>query len=101
MTSTNLNPELLVNDAHGIYVIQAFCQAYAKYITNMDEVKEDFDTCLLGPDEEFYHEAWEGLLNNVKLTNDKGESFTIGNLGEGGDLWAIPEGYDYDSENEF
>jgi hypothetical protein len=88
-------PELLVNDAHGIYVMQSFCKAYEKYITNMDEVKEDFDICLEGPDNEEYLEAWQMLEQNVKLTNDAGQMFTIGNLGESGDLWAIPENYQY------
>lgn len=94
-TATKKEPELLVNDHHGIYVMQTFCQLYAPYITNMEEVKEDFETCLKGPDDEFYHESWENLLNNVEFTNDNKEKYTIGNLGEGGDLWAIPEGYEF------
>jgi hypothetical protein len=88
-------PELLVNDSHGIYVMQSFCKVYAAYITNMDEVKEDFDICVEGPDNEDYYDAWDSLLNNVKFTNDAGEPYYMGNLGEGGDLWAIPEGYEY------
>jgi hypothetical protein len=92
---TTLEPELLVSDAHGIYVIQSFCKAYQSYITNMDEVKEDFAICLEGPEHPEYLEAWQMLEQNVKLTNDKAESFTIGYLGESGDLWAIPEGYEY------
>lgn len=88
-------PELLVDDHNGIYVIQVFCKAYSKYITNMEEVKEDFEICLQGPDHEFYCEAWDNLLNKVEFTNDYGEKYTIGNLGESGDLWAIPEGYEY------
>ena len=100
-TQTKINePELLVNDAAGIYVIQEFCKRYAAYITNMDKVKEDFDICLDGPDNEFYCEAWADLIDNVEFTNDRGEKYTIGNLGEGGDLWAIPEGYEY-PEDEF
>jgi hypothetical protein len=91
-------PELLVDDHHGIYVMQVFCKSYAAYITNMEEVKEDFQTCLNGPDDEFYHDAWSNLLDNVKFTNDRGEKYTIGNLGESGDLWAIPDGYEYPDE---
>jgi phage terminase small subunit len=88
-------PELLVSDHHGIYIAQMFCKAYSAYITNMAEVKEDFDTCLDGPDNEFYWESWENLINNVQFTNDKGEKYTIGNIGESGDLWAIPDGYEW------
>lgn len=88
-------PELLVNSAHGVYIAQIFCEKYSTYITNMNKVKENFDTCLLGPDNEFYFEAWEILLNNVEFTNDRKEKCTIGNITDDGDLWAIPEGYEY------
>jgi hypothetical protein len=98
MNTTTKNPELLVDSHHGIYTAQLFCKWYAPYITNMEEVKEDFDICILGPDNEFYWESWENLINNIEFTNDKGEKFTIGNLGEECDLWAIPEGYDFEEE---
>lgn len=88
-------PELLVNDHHGIYIAQIFCQQYRPYITNFEQVKEDFEICLQGPDHESYLDAWCDLLDTVEFTNDKGEKYTVGNLGEGGDLWAIPEGYEY------
>lgn len=95
MTQIQNEPELLVNDANGIYIAQVFCQTYAAYITNMDKVKADFDTCILGPDNDEYWDAWADLMDNVEFTNDKGEKYTIGNWGEGGDLWAFPEGYEF------
>lgn len=94
-TRTTKEPELLVDDHHGIYIAQIFCQTYRAYITNMEEVEEDFNICLSGPDNADYWEAWDSLINNVNFTNDKGEKYTIGNLFESGDLWAIPEGYEW------
>jgi tRNA isopentenyl-2-thiomethyl-A-37 hydroxylase MiaE len=94
-TIKTLEPELLVDSHHGIYIAQSFCQRYAAYITNMDKVKADFDICLLGPDNDEYWDAWADLMDNVEFTNDHGEKFTVGNLGEEGDLWAIPEGYEF------
>ena len=94
-TQTTKEPELLVNDHRGIYIPQYFCQTYRAYITNMEEVKEDFNICLSGPDNADYWDAWDNLINNVNFTNDKGEKYTIGNLYESGDLWAIPEGYEW------
>lgn len=88
-------PELLVDDHHGIYIAQIFCESYSAYITNMSEVKEDFDICLQGPDHEEYWDAWDNLIDNVQFTNDRNEKYTICNLEESGDLWAIPEGYEY------
>lgn len=97
-TVTNKEPELLVNDAHGIYIAQLFCKQYLPYITNAEELKEDIDICIDGPDNEYYWEAWDTLLNRIELTNDNKEKFSIGNLYESGDLWAIPEGYEYPEE---
>lgn len=94
-TKIKNEPELLVNDHHGIYIAQIFCQSYSAYITNMSEVREDFDICLQGPDHEEYWDAWDDLINNVQFTNDRGEKYTIGNLPESGDLWAIPENFDW------
>ena len=95
MNTQTKNPELLVNDHHGIYIAQVFCKTYPAYITNMDEVKEDFAICLEGPDHPEYWEAWEELMDKVQFTDDKGGKFTLGNLGESGDLWAIPENFDF------
>lgn len=39
-------------------------------------------------------EAWDTLLDSVILENKEGDIFSIGYLGESGDLWAIPEGYE-------
>jgi hypothetical protein len=95
MATIITEPELLVSDAHGVYIMQSFCRAYEKYILNKEKLKEDIAICLEGPEHEHYNDSWANLLDNVELTNDNGDRFTIGNLGEGGDLWAIPEGYEY------
>jgi len=90
-----LDPELLVNDAHGIYIGKLFCEWYGHLISNKDKLQDDIDICLEGPDHEEYIEAWVNVTDNAELINDKGEKFTVGNLGESGDLWAIPENYEY------
>jgi len=97
-TTTINEPELLVNDAHGIYIGKLFCEWYGHLITNKDKLQEDINICLEGPDNEEYIEAWVNVIDNAELCNDKGERFTVGNLGESGDLWAIPEGYEYPEE---
>ena len=94
-------PELLVCDNRGIYIPQLFCQNYASYITNLEEVKEDFDTVLLGPDNEDYFDAWDSLLNRMKFTNDYGQMFEVGYLEDSGDLWAIPEGYTGEEDSSY
>lgn len=95
MKNKTASPELLIDSNRGIYIAQSFCEIYAPYITNMDRVKDDFNICLQGPDHEEYWEAWADLMDNVIITNDNKEVFTVGNLGEDGDLWAIPENYEF------
>jgi hypothetical protein len=97
-TTQNNNPELLINDAHGIYIGKLFCEWYGHLITNKDKLQEDIDICLSGPDHEDYIDAWVNVIDNAEIVTDKGEKFTVGNLGESGDLWAIPEGYEYPEE---
>lgn len=98
MTTVKQEPELLIDANRGIYIPQLFCKAYGKYITNMEEIKDSFADCLEGPDNEEYWDSWEWVLNTVKLTNDRGEKLIIGNLGDNGDLWAIPENYEFNND---
>ena len=87
--------ELLVDDHNGIYTPQVFCQKYLNYIVNKEQLKDDIDICLRGADDNDYWDAWDNLLNNIEFTNDNGEKYTVGYLEDSGDLWAIPEGYEY------
>jgi len=96
MNENKKEPELLVLDSHGIYIPKLFCQAYRTYITNMDKVKDEFDICAQGPDHDEYWEAWDDLMRDVELTNDEGIKMTIGYLPECSDLWAFPEGYEFE-----
>jgi hypothetical protein len=54
----------------------------------------DFDNSdeLNNPENAFYWETWEDVLNNAyKIDPDTGVKYT---LYQKDDLWAIPEGYD-------
>ena len=88
-------PQLLVNDANGIYIAQVFCERYADSIKNKEELQDDINTCLEGPENEEYWDAWVDVMDNAVLIADNGQEMNVGNIGEGGDLWAIPEGYEY------
>lgn len=81
------NSSLLVIDAHGVYIPQLFAQSYAKYITNMLDIQEDYNILLLGPDNEYYWGAWDVVESNAKLLDDYNRECV---LLLNGDLWAIP-----------
>lgn len=89
-------PELLVNDAHSIYIPQLFVKAYRNYIVDADKIAEELNILENGPDSEDYWETLDDLLmNGLKITNDFGQVFHVDYLPESSDLWAIPEGYEY------
>lgn len=62
-------PELIVDCAHGIYIGQLFCQRFKDAIVNKDELQEDIDICLIGPDHEDYIEAWVNVTDNAQIVN--------------------------------
>ena len=62
--------ECVVSDSWGIYVPQHFCQKYdldwaPSEIKN--KLKEDWQICLNGPEEEWYWDAWQEVLDNYKI----------------------------------
>ena len=62
--------ECVVNGAHGRYVPQVFCEKYdldwaPSEIKNM--LQADWQICLNGPDEEWYWDAWQEVLDNYQI----------------------------------
>lgn len=95
MTTTNTNKmELLVNSANGQYIPQIFAKSFGipENFTNWDEIKED--VAFLAEDNsnenEDYWEVWDTILNNAELKS----GFS---LYHNEDLWAVPEGFDWDT----
>lgn len=90
-------PELLVNDAHGIYIPQLFVKSYRQYIVDAEDLREDLDIIEYGPEGADYWETWDFLLmNGLSISNDNGQVMSVDYLPESSDLWAIPEGYEAD-----
>lgn len=75
---------LLLSDNRGIYIPRDF-------VTDFDLTKfhgissEDIETCK-NPDDDWYWEAWDSILNNASYTDDEGNEYT---LHQDGDLWLI------------
>jgi len=73
---------LIVDDHHGIYIPQVFCQQYEK----TDQVSQtDWNICLSGPDNELYWEAWESILDDweAEETDESGKKYKIGIFQDG------------------
>jgi hypothetical protein len=44
---------------------------------------------LAGPDHTEYLDVWSEVLP-VTITEDKGDKYVLDNVGDSGDIWAIP-----------
>lgn len=81
--------QLLILDQHGIYIPQYFAQNFANYLTNQEKLKDEISDLLEGPDNEFYWDSWDTVLQDAELKDDNGKNFT---LVQNGNLWSIEEG---------
>lgn len=85
---------LILSDARGIYIPRDFlcddnneiawqhCDAWGLNKDNADEWKDAVD-----PNNEWYWEAWDWILNNARYTEK--ETGNIYKLYQDGDLWGI------------
>ena len=105
--------ELLVDDHHGIYIPQIFCQRYnfPENFINYDEVKEDIEFLAKVPKtakerETYWNQYWDRWIYGVEdrakmIFTDKQGAQVIGTLyGEGG-LWFIPNDLSEERREEF
>jgi hypothetical protein len=89
----NAQPYIVLNDAHGRYIPQLFCEDIAESDCPSMGIKwSDVQTCIAGPDHEWYWEAWQTIENNFEQADDKGIKWY---LYQNGDLWCYPEGYQF------
>lgn len=76
--------ELLIDEHHGIYVPYLFCCYYANQFQGIDP--EDIETCM-NPENEWYWEAWENILDSAYLVQDGKKYFLYQDM----DLFLIEE----------
>jgi hypothetical protein len=89
----NPEPALVLADSYGIYIPQRFCADITQEEAQLMCVDwEDVQTCQAGPDHEWYWEAWDCILQSASFTDENGTTWT---LHQDGDLWEIPEGFEF------
>ncbi len=91
----NKEPILLIDGNQGIYIPKQFAEQVivGNFICpNKRELLQEWGE-LGNPNNEFYWESWETVLNDCILLDKDGNRFT---LHQDGDLWAIPEGCEVD-----
>jgi ribosomal protein S18 acetylase RimI-like enzyme len=81
-----VHSHLLISDSYGIYIPQKFCENFDLNTWGLSESDKDVDVCLAGPDEEWYWEAWNTILNNAKHIDADGCEW---HLEQDGDLFTV------------
>lgn len=85
-------PEVFCDSASGIYIPQRFAEEVQyEFLSGVRE--EDMRILREGPTGEWYWQAWGQVLNDAVLTDSNGQ---VWNLYQDGDLWIIPEGYEWE-----
>lgn len=84
-------PTLLVDGHHGQYVPQVFAEQYNNLMWGMEDFDPDYQTVLKGPDEEFYWECWEAVLNKANFVHPITKVKYVLSPGEDGDLFMVKE----------
>ena len=75
--------QLLLSDARGIYIPMNFVEFFDLSQWNIDS---KYIERLSSPDNEWYWDNWDVVLNNAKHTDSEGNVWT---LWQDGDLWAV------------
>jgi hypothetical protein len=88
-TMMDYYPMLLVDGHHGQYVPQVFAEQFNNRMWGLEEFDPDYQTILKGPDEEFYWECWDAVMDKAvfihPITKVKYNLFP----GDSGDLFMV------------
>lgn len=97
----NPEPMLWLNDARGIYIPRDFAKSFADRAKSVANVTDE-DWAILeagpGPDNDGYWDAWTEVCDSAVVTDNNGVKYTVH---QEGDCWLIPDGMEWDEENEF
>lgn len=86
--------ELLLDGNRGIYIPQTFAKTIdLTKVIPYEGMDYDIQTCLDGPDNDEYWEAWDNVIDELKFTDGS-------TLYQDGDLWAIADGETIPDETE-
>mgnify|MGYP003335682575 FL=1 len=92
----NPQPCLVCADTWGVYIPKRWCDDIAESDCAALGIDwRDVQTCQAGPDQEWYWEAWQAILDSAAMTDEAG---TVWRLYQDGDLWEVPDGFTFDTE---
>ena len=83
---------LLLSDSHGVYIPQIYCEQLTEDdAANMGVEWSDVVCCQSGPDQEWYWESWQAILDSAEIIEPATlkEDESHWRLIQNGDLWQV------------
>ena len=89
---------LWLEGLRGVYIPCDFANSFVNRAKNVSGVSdEDWAILEAGPDHEWYWDTWSDVCNSAVVTDEHGVKFRVH---QDGDCWLIPEGMEYNEEND-
>jgi hypothetical protein len=84
----------LIDGARGIYVPMSFATCYDHRVWHISE--DDYAILSTGPDQEYYWETWDDVLNYAHY--EEGKHTWRLYLGESGDLFCVRDDHEFEED---
>lgn len=94
------SPILLIDGHHGVYVPKILAEYIIEgsvKVKNKEHITYELGD-LGNPENEFYWDSMNDIMGKVILLDIDGNEYYL-EYGDGGDLWAVPEGMNLYEEN--
>jgi len=82
---TAVHSVLLLGDGYGVYIPSTFIKNFDLVQWHIEATDTDVDSIKLGPNGEWYWEAWNSLMGKAYSIDEHGLKY---HLEQDGDLWA-------------
>ena len=92
-------PEMMLwlSDARGVYIPRDFALSFKDRTKSVAGITDADWTILEDPDHEWYWDAWADAIDRAIVTDENGHKYF---LHQEGDLWLVPQGMDWDEDNQ-
>lgn len=93
-----MKPEILLwlDDHRGRYIPRDFANCFVDRDRHVQGVSPERWAILENPDDEYYWEAWNDVLNDATVTMEG----VVYRLHQDGALWLVPEGMEWNDDSE-
>ena len=84
----------ILDGHHGVYLPQVFVNSFHPQAWSI-EASDFLALTERGPEDEYYWDTWEDVLNTARFVDENGDTWTL-YQGESGDLFAVHENHEWE-----